>query len=293
MWFRQLCFYPIAKEKIPDAVLIQQALSEAGFTPCEGLAWFSEGFVAPVDTQPDNLAFVVQNSIRIALKKEEKVLPAGVINDVLNEKLQQIEESEERSVGRKEKYSLKEQITDDLLPRAFTSSSYTNAILDTKRGLLLINHAGSVRAESLLTKLRQCLGGLDATLPRTKTPLSTLLSSWLAQKQATGNFVLDSDCELRGMGETAPVVRMSKQDLTSDEITAHLESKQVTRLGLIWSDRIRFVLSDDFSLKRIQFLDVLQEEANNEAEDKESLFAASQIIMTETIGQMLYELIDK
>ena len=291
MWFRQLSFYPIAKGKTPSHETLQDNLADAGFVPCEGLAWFSEGFVAPVDTQPDNLVFTIQNSMKVALKKEDKVLPAGVINDVVSEKIQRIEDEESRSVGRKEKQSIKEQVTDDLLPRAFTRSGHMQAIFDSKRDFLLINQGSATRAESMLTKLRQCLGGLEASLPRTELSPSSLMTNWLTQKQAEGNFVLDSDCELKGMGETAAVVRMSKQDLTADEIAAHLENKVVTRLGLIWDDKIRFILNEDFSFRRIQFLDVLQEEASNEGEDKESLLAASQLITTETLGQMIEELI--
>ena len=290
MWFRQLSIYPIAKGKTPDQEALQKALIEAEFAPCQGLDWFSEGFVAPLDSRPDELAFAVQGSVKVALKKEEKVLPSGVINDVLGDKITNIEQEEARSVGRKEKQALKEQVTDDLLPRAFTRSGKTQAIFDSRRDFLLINQASATKAESMLTKLRQCLGGLEATLPRTQLSTSTAMTSWLQQKLAPGQFVLDSDCELKGVGEAAAVVRMSKQDLTAEEITAHLENKIVTQLGLIWADKIRFILTADLSFKRIQFLDVLQEEASNEGEDKESLLSASQMIMCDALGQMIEEL---
>lgn len=290
MWFKQLSIYPITQGKTPEQEKLINALMDAEFAPCQGLDWFSEGFTAPVDTRPDELAFAVPGSIKVALRKEEKVLPAGVINDILAEKIAHIEQEDARSVGRKEKQALKEQVTDDLLPRAFTRSSRMEAIFDHQRDYLLINQATATKAESMLTKLRQSLGGLEAKLPRTELSTATVMTKWLAQKSAEGNFVLDSDCELKGAGEAAAVVRMSKQDLTADEITAHLENKIVTQLGLIWADKIRFVLTSDLTFKRIQFLDVLQEEASNEGEDKESLLAASQMIMTEALGQMIEEL---
>ena len=292
MWFKQLSIYPIAKGKTPDQEALQKALTEAEFAPCQGLDWFSEGFVAPLNTRPDELAFAVQGSVKVALKKEEKVLLAGVINDILGDKIALIEQEEARSVGRKEKQALKEQITDDLLPRAFTRSSKVQALFDSRRDLLLINQATVSKAESMLTKLRQCLGGLEATLPRTQLSASTAMTNWLQQKQAPGQFVLDSDCELKGVGEAAATVRTSKQDLTVDEITPLLESKVVTQLGLIWSDKIRFILTADLTFKRIQFLDILQEEVNNEGEDKETLQAASQMIMCDALGQMIEELFE-
>ena len=163
---------------------------------------------------------------------------------------------------------------------------------DTKRGFLLIDQASATRAESLITKLRHALGGSELKLPRTQNPLVKIMSQWIYQRQADGNFELDSDCVLTGIGEDAAVIRMSKQDLISDEVIAHLDNKEVTSLGLIWDGKIRFILTDDFSFKRIQFLDVLQEEANEGGEDRDSLYTATQLIATETLGQMIEELID-
>ena len=291
MWFKQLSFYPIVPGKCPDPAALQSHLSELAFSPCLRSDWCSEGFVPPIQGRPDEMVLAVKNSIRAVLKKEEKVLPAGVINDVVAETIREIEQNEGRVVGRKEKQNLKERITDNLLPRAFTRSSQIQALFDTDRNLLLINQAGATKAENMLTKLRQSLGGLEAALPKTERSAGNLMTSWLNQRQAAGNFVLDSDCELKGTGETAAVVRMGKQDLGADEVQVHLESKTVTRLGLIWADKIRFVLNADLTFKRIQFLDVLWEEASNEGEDAETLAAAEQLIVTENLGQMITELI--
>ena len=180
MWFKQVSFYPISKEKLPDFEYLSNKLAQSEFSPCQGLDWFSEGFFSPVHFSPE-LVFPADFTWRVALKKEEKILPAGVIRDILDEKVLEIQNSEGRNVGRKEKQELKEQITDDLLPRAFTKSTRTEAVFDTKRGILLINNATTTKAENLLTKLREALGGLEATLPNTKQSLSSLMTNWLLQ----------------------------------------------------------------------------------------------------------------
>ncbi|MGN6876117.1 recombination-associated protein RdgC, partial [Neisseria sp. P0021.S007] len=190
------------------------------FAHCQGLDWFSEGFSTPVSFSPE-LVFPADYTWRVALKKEEKVLPAGVIRDILDEKVLEIQNNEARNVGRKEKQELKEQITDDLLPRAFTRSSRTQAIFDTRHGYLLVNNAASAKAENILTKLREALGGLEAALPNTKQSPSSLMTSWLLQGHCEGGFELDSDCELKGVGDVVPVVKVSKQDLTADEVVQH------------------------------------------------------------------------
>ena len=228
----------------------------------------------------------------VALKKSEKVLPAGVIREILDDKIAEIQEAEARTVGRKEKQELKEQITDDLLPRAFTRSSKTQAVCDTRSGFLLVNQASATRAENLLAKLREALGGLEAKLPNTKQSPSSLMTEWLLQGACGGGFELDDMCELKGTGDAAPTVRVSKQDLTADEVVQHVKTgKTVTQLGLVWREQIAFVLTQDFTLKRIQYLDVLQEEAESHGDDAASLAFASQILMAEALSALLQELV--
>ena len=291
MWFKQLTIYPLNKDKLPDLEMLANKLQEAAFKPCMGLDWDSIGFSSPVSFSPE-MVFPAQNTWRIALKKEEKVLPAAVVRDILDEKINEIREIEGRNVGRKEKIELKENITDDLLPRAFTKSSKTEAIIDSQFGFLLINQANSNRAEMLLTKLRDALGGLEAKLPRTQQSPGSLMTEWLLQSSAAGHFELDSDCELKGLGDAAPVVRISHQDLTAEEVVNLVKNgKIVTQLGLCWQDRVRFVLTQDFTLKRIQFLDVVQEEAAGQGDDMQSITFASQILMAEALGELLSELV--
>lgn len=291
MWFKQLTIYPLNKDKLPDLEMLANKLQEAAFKPCMGLDWDSVGFSSPVSFSPE-MVFPAQNTWLIALKKEEKVLPAAVVRDILDEKINEIREIEGRNVGRKEKIELKENITDDLLPRAFTKSSKTEAILDSQYGFLLINQANSNRAEMLLTKLRDALGGLEAKLPRTQQSPGSLMTEWLLQGSAAGHFELDSDCELKGLGDAAPVVRISHQDLTAEEVINLVKNgKIVTQLGLCWQDRVRFVLTQDFTLKRIQFLDVIQEEAAGQGDDMQSITFASQILMAEALGELLSELV--
>lgn len=290
MWFKQISFYLVNPEKLPDTETLCEKLAAAAFAPPQGLDWFGEGFAAPQPFSPEPV-FPADFTWSVALKKSEKVLPAGVIRDILDEKVQEIQDSEGRSVGRKEKQELKERITDDLLPRAFTRSSRTAAVCDSRHGFLLVGSASANKAENLLSKLREALGGLEARLPDTAQSPASLMTDWLLKGTCDGGFELDDSCELKGQGDVAPVVRVSKQDLTADEVVQHVKNgKTVTQLGLVWREQIAFVLTQDFTLKRVQYLDVLQEEAESHGDDAASLAFASQVLMAEGLSQMLAEL---
>ena len=94
------------------------------------------------------------------------------------------------------------------------------------------------------------------------------------------------------MGDAAPIIKISKQDLSANEVKQHLEHGKIcTQLGLVWNDQIRFILNEDMSLKRIQYLDMLQEEAANQGDDMESLMTAAQTIMTQNLSLLIHELI--
>ncbi|WP_293766915.1 recombination-associated protein RdgC [uncultured Aquitalea sp.] len=291
MWFKQLSFYRLSPDAIPDQSQLSDALGKRPFQPCSGLDWFSEGWVS-VAGHLDEPVYSARGSLLVSLRREDKVLPAGVIRDVVDMKVADIEARELRKVGRKEKLALKEQVTDDLLPRAFVRSHRLSAYLDTRRGWLMVDSGTASKAEALVTKLREALPPFPAALPRTAIAPHTAMTDWLAGGEAPEGFELDADCELKDSSENGAVVRCSRIDLTADEIRQHIATgKQVTRLGLIWQEKIRFMLTDTLQLKRIQFLDVLQEEASHAGDDRDSLFEATFTLMSEELGELVEALI--
>ena len=288
MWYKNAIIY-----LLPDGWQLEagfaEKLEQAAFTPCMGLDWFSEGFAPPTPFSSD-FVFTAQNSNRVRLKHEEKVLPSATVRDLVHEKVAEIQEAEARNVGRKEKQQLKEQIVDDLLPRALTQSRRTEAIFDTERGYLLVNEASDKRAEQMLIKLREALGGLKVAMPYTRESPSSLMTEWLLQGHAEGDFELGYNVLLQGVGDVVPKVKISKKDLTHPEVIQHAKNgMKVVELELEWREQISFTLTQNFALKRIQFLDVLQEEAE-QGDNAASFTFASQIIMTTALGGMLDEL---
>ena len=288
MWFSQCTVFRLPET--PNAALLADKLADAPFAPCGGLDWFTEGFAAPQRFTPA-LVLKVEQTMGIALRREEKVLPGSVIQRAVDELVARIEQQEGRSVGRKERQELKEQVTDELLPRAFVRATHTRALFAD--GMLLVDSAAASKAENLLAKLREALGGLKAQLVHTRQTPSALMTSWLLQGHCEGGFELDSDCELKGVGDVVPVVKVSKQDLTADEVVQHVKNgKTVTQLGLVWREQIAFILTQDFTLKRIQYLDVLQEEAESNGDDAADLAAASQLIVSANLSALIGELVE-
>ena len=119
------------------------------------------------------------------------------------------------------------------------------------------------------------------------------MTNWLLQGKAQGRFVLDSDVTLVGVGDVAPKVKISRKDLTAEDVVQHAKNGMTaTELGLIWNDRVAFILTQDLTLKRIQWLDVVQEEAEGSCDDAESMAYATQLLMEAVLSAMLGELVD-
>ena len=290
-WFKQLSFFCLDAGHDYNTEALAAAVAKRPFQPCAGLDWFSSGFV-PVAGHVDKLLYSNVRHLMLKLKREDKVLPGGVIRDALDKKVAEIEAAELRKVGRKEKLQLKEQITDDLLPRAFTRSSAVSGYLDTSRGYLMVSSSTSSKAEDFVSTLRECLPPFPAALPRTVKSPQSVMTDWLAAGEASHGFELDSQCTMADSSESGAIIKAQRQDLTADEIRDHIQAgKQVTELGLIYRERIRFVLTDKLQLKKLQFLDVLQEEASQAGDDLASLFDATFLLMSEELGELVGDLV--
>ena len=209
----------------------------------------------------------------------------------MDEQIIKIQAHEGRNVGRKEKHELREAIIDDLLPKALIKSSRTYGLFAGE--WLFVDTANRRKAENLLTKLREALGGLPAQQPITCQSPASLMTNWLLQGEAQGRFVLDSDVTLVGAGDVAPKVKISRKDLTAEDVVQHAKNGMtVTELGLVWNDRVAFILTQDLTLKRIQWLDVVQEEAEGSCDDAGSMAYATQLLMEAALSAILGELVD-
>ena len=285
MWFKQCKAYRLPET--PDAAVLAEALDEHRFVQPGGMDWFTDGFTVP---QPfgDELVFAANKTLGISLKREERVLPGAVIKTALDEKIAKIEAEEARQVGRKEKQELKEQTIDELLPRSFTRASRTDAVLAD--GYLLINQTGN-KAETLLSHLREALGGLPAHPTFTRHSVSELMTQWRLRGEADGQFELDDYVALVGAGDMGAEIRIKREDVTAEEVVRHVKcGKRVVELGLVWRESVVLVLTQDLTLKRLRYLDHLQEDAQSHGDSGFDLAVASQIISSNALASILDEL---
>lgn len=284
LWFRNLQLYRLAADHALSADSINDCLAKRPWLPCGAMDLQSQGWIPPAPHAVEVFGYAQQGAVLVALKTEEKILPAIVVKQEAEYRIAQIEAEENRKVGRKEAKDLRDQITHELLPKAFTRSRVQRALVDLESGLVLVDAGAAAKAEQLLSALREALGSLPTRLIDTQTTPQTAMTLWLETADA-GEFDLGQDAELRVPGDDGAIARVSRQPLDSDEIKRHLDAgKLVSRVALSWQDRIAFQLTEKLELKRVAMLDTLADAVKDlDAADQAALFDSGLVLM---IGEL-------
>ncbi|SDZ95840.1 recombination-associated protein RdgC [Marinobacterium iners] len=278
---------------LPTVDTLEQALQEHPFTPCGSQELSRSGWAAPADCI-EGMVLDSHGFLLIALKHEERVLPPQSVREQLNEKVALIEAEQGRKVYRKEKLQLKDEVIMDMLPRSFTRSRITYALICPKQGLIHVDTPSHKRAEDLLNNLRAALGSLNVKLPQTKLSADKVMTGWLHSESMPNGWALEDECELRDPMTEGGKISVEGQDLLSEEITAHLAGGYVVkRLALEWQQQVRFVLHADLSLHRLRLSDEYRERLNAEApEDAQAALETSVVRWGLEMARLTQELIE-
>lgn len=293
MWFKNLQLYRLpAPWKLELAPLIEQ-LGRGGFRPCGSQDPMSRGWVPP---RGGELVHAIGGQWLLMLCVEQRLLPAAVINEEVQERAGKIAAEQGYPPGRKALRDLRERVTEELLPRAFTRRRKTPVWIDPINGWLGVDAASLAKAEEALEHLRQCLDDLPLALVQTRMSPSAAMADWLASGEAPAGFTVDRDCELKAMDDEKATVRYVRHPLGEEmeaEIKAHLAAgKLPTRLALTWDDRISFVLTEKGEIKRLAFLDVLKENAGEGLDNAEEIFDAEFALMTGEFARFIPTLLE-
>ena len=287
MWFRNARPYKLPGRLGIDASELSQRLSRRPFQPCRPSQPVSSGWVPALSDDASDYVHKSGDYWLIRLQREERLLPASVIRSEVNARIQEIQAGQGRRVQRKERLDIVDEVTQDLMPRAFTKSQYLEALINDREGWVWVNTASAARAEELLSLLREALGNLSVVIPDTQKSPVIVMSQWLLNGGLPEGLSFGGDLDLEDPQEEGGVIRIRGMYLESDEIRRHIESgKQAVRLALSWQDQVDFVVDKDLSLRRIRFSDELK--GINEELDEDALARrdADCLLMGETLSTL-------
>ena len=291
-WFKNIMVYRLSKKLEWTTQVLDASLPNQAFYPCGSHDQSKFGWAKPLRGS-DLLYFNVNGQILLLAQKEEKILPAHVVKQELDQRIESVEEKEQRKLSKVEKQTLKDDVVNELLPRAFSKKQQTALWIDSANDLIYINAASAKRAEDGLALLRKSLGSLPVIPLAFANDPAAVMTDWIANDTLPPWLTALEEAELTSTTDEA-VIRCKQQALDSDEMQNHFSAgKQITKLALEWEEHLSFVFAQDCSLKRLKFADTIREQNDDILkEDYAQRFDADFILMTGILAQLSERLLE-
>ncbi|MDR6493455.1 recombination associated protein RdgC [Paraburkholderia terricola] len=291
MWFKNLQLHRLPAPWSVTPAQMEKWLAPHAFAPGNSVEMQSHGWASPRDNE--SLVYSLNGQMLLTFRTEKKLLPASVVTQVTKARAADLEEQQGFKPGRKQMRELKEQVTDELLPRAFSIRRDTRVWIDTKSGWLVIDAASQAVADEVRGLLVKSIDQLPlGTVRVTQSPVAAM-TGWLVAGEGPAGFTLDQDTELRSPAEGNATVRYVGHALDAEDMRRHIEAgKQCMRLAMTWNDRVSFVLTPSLTIKRIAPLDVLKEAGDSTAQNDDERFDSDLTLVTAELDRMLGDLLD-
>jgi len=289
--FKNVIVYRIEPAWSQTLAEAEEGLGKQRFVPCGPSQEKSAGWVEPRGEANGPLVESIDGQWLVEYMIESKQVPGSVVRRKLDERCAHIEATTGRKPGKKEKKELKEDITLELLPMAFTRSARVTVWIDKAENRLVINSGNASRADEVVTSLVKSLDGFAVALINTQIEPAAAMANWLLTQEPPAGFTIDRECELKASDDSKAVVRYAKHPLDIDEVKQHItDGKRPTRLALTWDDRVSFELTHGLLIRKITFLEGTGDGAAGGK--KEDNFDADVAIATGELGQLVPALLD-
>lgn len=295
-FFRNALLYRLKSRWDVDVGQINEQLARLAFVPGTAVQQLSQGWVPSV--ADGDLVHRVGDQLLLTLRTEKKLLPGSVITQFTKQRAAEIEERQGYRPARRQMKEIKEQVTEELIPKAFSIFRDTRVWIDPVNAWLLVDTTSAARADEAIGLLTKSVEGLPLALLRLTQSPARSMTAWLIADEAPAGFTIDQDTELKSTGDSRAAVRYVAQSIEIDAVRKHIdEGKQCTRLAMTWHDRISFVLTEPLALKRIAPLDVIREAdgqgtGGGASDDARAKFDSDFALMAGELAGLLADLVD-
>lgn len=291
-WFKNLIIYQINKDMSLSREQLESALSPMRFSPCGHLDRSKISWLPIVDADSKGaLVYENRNQLLLCAVKEEKILPASVVEQLLTKKIIKLEQTKNNRLTKKEKLSLKEEAINELLPRAFSRFKKTELWIHPEENLLIANSRSATQTEEILSMLRKGLGSLPVK-PLQVSAVEAIYNDWVIKNNPPTNIMLLNELELKS--NDGAIIQFKNEDIiNNDEIIAYIKAeKHVTKLKLNWSEQVEFILTNEIRFNRLHYSQLLKNQNEDiDKQDESGRLAADFILMTSVLSPLIKQII--
>jgi recombination associated protein RdgC len=286
--FRNVRFYRLDGTWPESEEALSTSLEQAGFEPCGPLTERSSGWVAIDPDTSDSLARRVNGADLIRLRSQSRVLPAAVINEELELRIEEFRKRMQEAPSPREKRRLKAEARDELMPKAMLKSDRIWGYVDLKEKVLGIDTALDSVAERFLRRMQASLDGINIRPLQFMKPVDELLSG-IFFDDAPRQFSLGRECRMQDLGDAASKVHWTDFDLSDKSIRDHVANgMRLTHLSIVYDNMMSFVLDENGVLSKLKFIGM-----DDDTENHKELLArqdAEFVLITGTLRNLLADL---
>ncbi len=290
MWFKNLVVFQFEEDADIDQASLDRGLEQHRFKPCGPQELETIGWTPPMGDLSSHLYHAGAGMTLLTARREERIMPASVVREAVNQKVREIELKQDRKLGRKQKLDIRDQLTFEMMPRAFTRGILIQGLIMPEQRLLVVDCASRNRAEQWTSLLRQSLGSLPIRPLSLRRSPTSQFTAWLSNNaKVPAPVELGDECVLQSPDDQGAVIRCRRQDLSGSEIREHLKAgKVVTQLAVEWKQSLSFVVNEDADIKKLRFSDTLVEQAEADGvEDAAAEFDARFALMGLELSRFL------
>lgn len=284
--------YEISNAPISKGQLIKQ-LDASPFIECSPSQAHSIGWLSPRGIPHGELVESVDGGRHwlMTIGIQKKSVPSGVIKKKVEKISADLERTQGRKPGKKEKRAIAEEVLHEMLPHAFPKDARILVWFDRETHLLTLGAGSVTQADECVSFLIKHIEGLSVQPLQTQISPVETMSQWLLDGEANGNLFLGKSCEMAACDEEKASVKYSRHSLNIDQIREHLQmGKLPTKIDLNLDDRVTFTLTSDFQIKKIKFGETpMKAEKGKKNEDE---FDADAALMTGELVVLHTELIE-
>lgn len=285
MLFKNLTLFRFPASVVDRLAGLETALAEHPLRACGPMEQHTKGWVSPYGRDDASLTASHGHAVLMALGSETKILPTAVVNREIAKKVSAIEQERGAPVGARERRTLKDQVLNELMPRALVKPGRTLGYIDKANGWIVVNTSSRKAGEDFVSALRAALGSLPAVGMEPESSPRVLMTEWLTDGKCPEPWTMGGDCDMKDIAAKSSAARFRQHDLCADEVREHLaHGKQVSQLALVYHDRASLTLDEALCLRKFKLLDVALEtldkgdRANADAElDAQFVLSAGEI----------------